>query len=99
MKADITAKIWLYFSLHRIIKIKVHTSRYPHSSAVYNELKIIPAYFLSAHALSVGRELVCVLGPRVLVGAPGGGIAAKQMDDEARDAFILTSPGWPAIRL
>ncbi len=38
-------------------------------------------------------QVVCVLGPRVLVGAPGGGIAAKQMDDEARDAFILTSPG------
>ena len=52
INVDITAKIWLYFNLHRIIKIEMHTNRYLRSSAVNNEIVIIPACFLSTHVLS-----------------------------------------------
>jgi hypothetical protein len=54
MNADIAAKIRLYLTLHHIIKIKIHNRRYLRLSAVKNEIEIIPACFLSAHALSVG---------------------------------------------
>jgi hypothetical protein len=42
-------------------------------SAVNNEIEIIPACFLSAHALSMGWKRCVRAVPRVLLGAAGGG--------------------------
>jgi hypothetical protein len=56
MNADIAAKIRLYSNLYHIIRIKTHNTRYLCSSAVYIEIEIIPACFLSAYALSMGWE-------------------------------------------
>jgi hypothetical protein len=57
------AKIRLYLNFHYTIKIKTTiTAICVHlcSSAVNNEIEIIPACFISNHALSVGCEW-CVL--------------------------------------
>jgi hypothetical protein len=43
MNADIAAEIRLYLNSYRTIKIKLHTNRYLRSSAVNNEIEIIPA--------------------------------------------------------
>ena len=58
MNIDIAAKIGLYSNLPHIIKIKIHNTRYLLSSVVNIEIEIeiIPACFLSAHALSQGWE-------------------------------------------
>ena len=59
INTDIAAKIRLYLNFHNIIKIKIHTCRYLCLSVVNYEIGIIPGCFLSAHAQSVGREVVC----------------------------------------
>ena len=56
MNADIAAKIRLYLNFHNIIKIKTHNGRYLCSSVVNIKIKIIPACFLPAHALSMGWD-------------------------------------------
>ena len=84
MNADIAAKIRLYLNFYRIIKIKIHNGVicvHLCLSVVNNEIRMIPACFLSAppflrwclrtgaHALNVGWEW-CV---RAVFGAAGGG--------------------------
>jgi len=71
MNADITAEIRLYLNLYHIITIEpiitvicVHLCL----SAVNNEIEIIPAYFLSAHVLSVG----CGMSVRAAASGVGG---------------------------
>ena len=56
MNADIVDEIKLYVNFYHIIKIKTHNAPYLCSSVVNNEIKIIPACFLSAYALSMGWE-------------------------------------------
>ena len=56
MNADIIPEIRLYSNICRLIKINIHYVLYLCLSVVNNETEIIPACFLSAHALSVGWD-------------------------------------------
>ena len=73
MNADIVVKIGLYLNFYSIIEIKTYNAHYLCLSAVKNKIEIIPACFLSAHALNMGWSSVCGRQPRVLLGAAGGG--------------------------